>query len=139
MGYFNKIGIISLLVLAGCSSGQKQQSHNKNNVQENNKTHLSSVNNDSVYFIYPKGGEVFIIGKTYTLKWSGKTDTSAALFLIDSSLESKGVSVSISDRVYDIPQTGGEKYRFSQRLKPGTYKFQLGRAESDYFQVKAKE
>ncbi|HLR37485.1 MAG TPA: hypothetical protein VK084_05540 [Chitinophagaceae bacterium] len=139
MGILNKMWIIALLVLVGCSSGQKQESQNKNETQENKKDTLPTVSNDSVYFVYPKGGEVFIIGKTYNLIWKGKTDTAAALFLIDSSLESKGVSVSISDRVYDIPQSGSEEYRFPQRLKPGTYKFQLGRAESQYFQVKAKE
>lgn len=86
---------------------------------------------------FPQGDEKFIRGKTYTLKWTGG-DSTLTIFLVDSSLQSIGVSVSLSDRKYHVENTGTFEYTFPDRLEEGAYKFEIGTAFSKYFQVVSK-
>jgi hypothetical protein len=88
-------------------------------------------------FSFPKGGEKLIKGQTYTLKWSGGHDTTT-LFLIDKSLESQGVSVSITDHVYNLKNTGSFDYTVPATIQDGTYKFQLDKLTSNYFTIASK-
>lgn len=124
---------IFLLSVIGCSLGNRQG--DQKHLSENEAAPSEVRTSDTGYFLFPKGGERLIKGRTYTLKWKGNTDSTVTLFLIDSSLESEGVSVSIADRIYGIPNKGTYRYRFPERIKAGTYKFQVGKAESGYFQV----
>lgn len=89
----------------------------------------------------PKEGDKWEVGKVYSIEWEGKgSESTFALFLIDKSLESEGVSVSISDRVYGIyGDNGAYAYRVPPTMKPGIYKFCLyhgdGDACSPYFSI----
>ncbi len=83
---------------------------------------------------FPKGGEIFSRGKTYILRWSGGDDP-VHVFLVDTSLKSQGASVSISDRVYNVKNTGSVEYTFPKTLKEGTYEFQIGNVTSKPFKV----
>ncbi len=83
---------------------------------------------------YPKGGEKLVAGQSYTLSWTGGPDT-IQISLIDTSLESVGASVSVSDSVYGLKNTGTYKYTVPKTLKPGVYKFQIGNSTSNTFTV----
>lgn len=83
---------------------------------------------------FPVGGEQLTLGKTYTLKWSGGADATD-IFLIDTSLESVGASVSLVDRVYHVPNTGSYQYTIPTRLSPGTYKIEIGDSTSNPFKI----
>lgn len=89
--------------------------------------------------IFPSGGETFSAGQTITLHWNPDptiTDP-IAIFLIDASLEDEGASVSISDRVFDIPNTGSYDYTIPSTIPAGQYSFQIGNANSNYFQIQS--
>lgn len=119
--------------LASCHSqpGNQQQSDKTDSTSV--KTSASS--SSDVQITFPTGGEKLETGKTYTLKWKGGGDSTITIFLIDSSLESKGASVSISDRIYGLKNTGSYDYTLPTRLESGTYKITIGRASSDYFKI----
>lgn len=86
--------------------------------------------------IFPTADSILVKGQTYTLRWSGGgEDKSIAIFVIDQSLESKGVSVSAGDRVYDVPNTGTYNYTVLPTLKDGRYKLQIGNLDSPYFRI----
>lgn len=90
---------------------------------------------DTLQIIFPKGGERLIKGKTYSFKWTGGHDSTISIFLVDSALESKGASVSLTDRLYGIQNKGSYDYSFPDRVAAGTYKVQIGKKESGYFRV----
>lgn len=85
--------------------------------------------------IFPKENSKLLKGQTYTLLWtpgSGRTD----IFLVDRSLESVGVSVSIADRVYNIENSGQYQYTVPKNIPDGEYKFNIGPLSSPYFEIK---
>jgi hypothetical protein len=87
---------------------------------------------------YPAGGESWLPGQSYTLTWtppSTPDSTTTQIFLIDTSLESQGASVSIADRVYGVPDTGSYQYTVPQTLKNGSYRIEIGTLNSNTFQV----
>lgn len=79
--------------------------------------------------LFPLGGETLIAGQTYTLSWV-QGGESIHIFLIDTSLKEQGASVSISDRIYNIPNTGSYTYTVPLTLPSGEYQFQIGTLES---------
>jgi len=91
----------------------------------------------------PKEGDQWETGKTYSIQWSSPGTDPVALFLIDKSLENVGVSVSISDRLYTIPNTGTYSYTVSPAAKVGTYKWCLSANGSQicsaYFEIHASQ
>ncbi len=97
----------------------------------------NSADSTSLQILFPKGGEKLVKGKTYRFRWRGG-DSTLALFLIDSSLESQGASVSIADRKYHIRNTGSYEYTVPRRLKKGKYRLTIGKESSGYFEVVPK-
>lgn len=95
------------------------------------------VSNTPSQVTFPAGGENFVKGKEYSLRWNPESsgEDTIAIFLIDASLESQGASVSIADRIYDVPNTGSYDYTFPESLEEGSYKFQIGKENSNYFKV----
>ncbi len=87
--------------------------------------------------IFPSGGESLVAGQKYTLKWSGGPDTTQ-IFLVDKDLKLIGASVSITDRVYNIKNTGSYEYTIPKTVKPGEYEFQIGDATSNTFNIVSK-
>lgn len=90
---------------------------------------------DSLRITAPDSGEVLTRGTPFEIQWTGGPDT-LTVFLIDSALQTQGASVSISDRIYGIPNSGKLEYTPPQRLNPGTYKLTIGSSSTSYFQVK---
>jgi hypothetical protein len=83
---------------------------------------------------FPTSGTILKLGKTYTIKWKatpGYTD----VFLINHAYESAGVSVSIADRVYNIPDNGSLQYTVPKNIPTGEYKFTIGNLNSEYFEI----
>ncbi len=87
--------------------------------------------------IFPVQGDILVKGFPYHLEWEiiDAPKESIAIFLIDASLEQQGESVSISDRVYDIPNIGTYDYSIPTNLPEGTYKLRIGKMDSGYFRV----
>lgn len=83
---------------------------------------------------FPKGGEKLTKGQTYTLKWTGG-ENQLQIFLIDTSLESQGESVSEVDKLYGINNTGSYDYKIPATVKDGTYKIEIGTMTSKPFQI----
>jgi hypothetical protein len=83
---------------------------------------------------FPHGGENLVAGQTYTLTWSGGPDP-IQIFLVNTALKSAGASVSISDRIYGVKNTGSYAYTVPATMLPGTYEFQIGNSTSNTFQV----
>ena len=86
---------------------------------------------------FPKGGEKLVQGQSYELTWTGGREESLQLFLIDTSLKDQGASVSVSDKVYGIPNTHSYIYKIPENLKPGTYELQIGGETSNRFEIVA--
>jgi hypothetical protein len=85
---------------------------------------------------FPKGSDTLNAGGTYTLTWNNPSaGTTTQIFLIDTSLESQGQSVSITDRVYNVPNTGSYTYTVPATVPAGTYVFAIGQLRSDPFQI----
>lgn len=91
----------------------------------------------SVQIIFPTKADQLAIGQTYSLKWQGGQNP-IDIFLVDDATKSVGVSVSLVDRIYHIPNTGSYDYTVPKYLKPGFYQFEIGDSTSDEFQVVAK-
>lgn len=87
---------------------------------------------------FPNGGEKLIQGQSYELTWSGGREEITQIFLIDTSLEDRGVSVSISDRIYGIENAHRYTYTVPLNIPPGTYRFQIGSQKSQAFDIVAK-
>ncbi len=87
--------------------------------------------------VFPAGGEVFEPGTTHRLSWDDpdNIETTTQIFLIDTALESQGASVSVTDRIYGIPDTGSYEYTFPVSIPNGTYKFSIGTLTSKTFQI----
>lgn len=86
--------------------------------------------------IFPKGGETLTSGKIYTLKWTGAPGDVTQIFLKGSSLEAQGESVSLIDRVYDVPNTGSYDYKIPATAN-GKYIFEIGPLVSKSFAISA--
>ncbi len=123
----------------GCNSGSS--SHNNTADKKTDSPtgeRLSDVQKSQpLNILFPKGGEELVKGKSYTFKWTGG-DSVITIFLVDSSLQSKGASVSLADRVYGLPNNGSYEYTFPDRIQAGTYKVRIGKKESGYFKVVEK-
>lgn len=87
---------------------------------------------------FPKGGEKLVQGQSYELTWTGGREEITHIFLIDTSLEDKGTSVSISDRIYGIENRHKYIYTIPAGMKPGTYRFQIGSKTSEPFDIVLK-
>jgi hypothetical protein len=88
---------------------------------------------------FPLGGEKLVQGETYTLTWTGGRGKDMQIFLIDTALKDMGASISISDRIYGIPNTHSYDYTVPPAMKPGTYEFQIGGMESEEFEIVSKQ
>ncbi|HWC57940.1 MAG TPA: Ser-Thr-rich GPI-anchored membrane family protein [Candidatus Paceibacterota bacterium] len=84
---------------------------------------------------FPAGGEHLVAGHTYVLQWTPTAESTTQIFLIDTALEPIGASVSSVDRVYDVPNTGTYSYTLPKTMKAGTYKFMIGEATSNTFEI----
>lgn len=84
--------------------------------------------------IFPQAGDRLQLGKTYTITWKAKTGTTD-IFLINHAYESAGVSVSIADRIYNIPNNGSFNYTIPKNIPVGSYKFTIGNLNSEYFEI----
>ncbi|MDE2030903.1 MAG: hypothetical protein KGI58_01425 [Patescibacteria group bacterium] len=105
-----------------------------NIILKNNTQQEQPINDGTTKIAFPEGGETFIPGQTYTLKWSYGPNP-LDIFLIDTSLRKYGASVSLSDRVYRITNTGSYEYTFPKNLKDGIYQFRIGNVISNNFKV----
>lgn len=84
--------------------------------------------------LFPTATDQLIAGQQYNLRWTRGGDTTQ-IFLIDTSLETQGESVSVVDRKYNVPNTGSYVYTVPTTLSAGSYRFQIGGASSQAFQV----
>ncbi len=100
------------------------------------KETLAPDSQASSQITFPAGGETLIKGQTYTLQWTGGPEPTQ-IFLIDTSLKSAGASVSISDRIYGIKNTGSYVYKVPTTVKDGIYEFQIGNKTSKTFEIKS--
>lgn len=87
--------------------------------------------------IFPNKGDDLVVGNTYTIRWNKQGEEAIQLFLINTALLGEGASVSISDRIYNVPDSGTYEYMISEALPPGDYKFQIGTLESETFHIVA--
>ncbi len=88
--------------------------------------------------LFPAENTTLIKGKTYTLAWTGTKPSSIAIFLVNKAFEKEGVSVSLADRVYNVPNTGSYRYTVPTNIPEGAYKFEIGTLTSPYFQIKTR-
>lgn len=84
--------------------------------------------------LFPKGNETLKKGQTYTLKWQ-KGSGNTQIFLVDTSLESQGESVSIADRIYNVPNSGVYNYTIPTNIPDSTYVFRIGNLTSKPFHI----
>lgn len=84
--------------------------------------------------IFPKGGETFVTGEVYELKWNGGPD-STHVFLIDTSTEAEDASISAVHRVYGIENKHEYDFTVPPRIAQGTYKLQIGNETSRPFTI----
>ncbi len=82
----------------------------------------------------PKGGETLSPGSQMDLAWTGGPEI-IQIFLIDTSLKPAGTSVSISDRIYNVKNTGTYTYTIPATMKVGAYEFQIGTSTSKTFMI----
>lgn len=87
---------------------------------------------------FPNGDEKLSAGKTYTLKWSGISGNTTSIFLKDKALESQGESVSLVDRVYNVPNTGTFNYTIPADAN-GIYILEIGNLVSDPLTIEANK
>jgi hypothetical protein len=87
---------------------------------------------------FPKEGDTLISGQKYTLKWS-KGEGQTQIFLVNAALESQGESVAVSDRIYNVKDSGTYEYTVSENLTPGKYRFEIGNLTSGVFSIVKKE
>lgn len=120
------------MTAGGCNPGGGERNNETTAIP--NGDSLPAVIPVKINIRFPAAGERLEKGKTYTLQWDGGDDT-VSIFLIDSALEKKGASVSISDRIYGIENTGSYNYTVPERLEEGTYKFTIGAGSSPYFRI----
>lgn len=130
-----------LLLVAGCNAPSGRQGERdapsaagpagSSPVPETSATGDSTA---AVTILFPGAEQTLRKGISYTLKWEGG-GPQVSIFLIDSALETKGASVSISDRVYGIDNAGSYEYTIPERISEGTYKFMIGSGSSPYFRI----
>lgn len=108
------------------------------NLNLSNNFSSTTGNSPAVQIIFPHGNEILAKGQKYTLKWKpGQGNTQ--IFLINQALESHGTSVAISDRIYNVPNTGSYIYTVPQNIEDGSFKFEIGKLTSHYFQIASNE
>jgi hypothetical protein len=91
---------------------------------------------------FPSGGETLVAGKTYTLRWKTPTTTGSTtqIFLVDKALLSQGASVSITDRAYNVSDTGTYDYTIPTAVPDSTYFFVIGAETiSNDFMITSKQ
>lgn len=84
--------------------------------------------------LFPKAGGTLYKGHTYNIQWTGG-GTGEALFLQSADLEKEGQSVSIVDRVYDIPNTSNIQYTVPSEIPDGIYTISIAGLTSGKFQI----
>lgn len=138
------LSIVSFLMwgifMAGCNFGRGNKSRDASVSGNTAEEHsglptVEETTTDSIHILFPTAGKKLIKGESYTFKWAGGKDSVITIFLVDSSLQSQGVSVSLSDRIYGIKNSGSYEYTVPKSLKEGTYKIQIGQASSGYFKI----
>lgn len=86
--------------------------------------------------LFPTENVTLYTGQKYNLRWVASfPDQKIAIFLIDSALEKVGTSVSIVDRVYDVPNSGNFDYIVPENLDTGKYRVTIGDLNSNYFNI----
>ncbi len=139
-------------------SYETTQDHTQSNIQNNQQNNVPSdrknkmlpialaaialiavvvalfVSANTVGVKFPSGGEKLVAGKTYTLKWKGGPNP-IQIFLVDTALVTQGESVSIADRVYNIPNTGSYEYTIPTAVQDSTYEFEIGDMRSKTFKI----
>lgn|GEM_PF-5034850 len=128
-----KLCFIGLLILSVTACMHQPNTQKQALSNENIDTESSSLTS-KIAITFPKSGEGLVKGETYALRWTGG-DSTVTIFLIDSSMETNGVSVSIADRIYGVENRGIYEYTIPNRLDDGSYKFEIGTAKSAYFKV----
>ncbi len=100
----------------------------------------NEIENAPSSITFPTSRETLYAGKTYTLRWDDSDifSSTTSVFLIDSSLLNQGSSVSIIDRVYNIPNIGLYDYMVPTAVADGTYFFVIGSSTSNWFKVSSK-
>lgn len=96
----------------------------------------NEVVQDEGTITYPTSADTLSAGETYTLRWTNLDSTAPTqIFLIDTSLEAQGASVSVIDRVDNVPNNGSYSYVVPAVVTPGTYVFAIGTRRSDEFTI----
>jgi len=126
------VGIIVVLVILVAAFGIFQFSKTQKNPSSSTITPTPTQSQSKITF--PKGGEKLTKGQSYTLTWTGGGNQ-VQIFLIDTSLESQGESVSEVDKLYGISNSGSYDYKIPDDIKDGTYKFEIGTMTSKPFQI----
>jgi hypothetical protein len=126
------VGIIVVLVILVAAFGIFQFSKTQKNPSSSTITPTPTQSQSKITF--PKGGENLTKGQSYTLTWTGGGNQ-VQIFLIDTSLESQGESVSEVDKLYGISNSGSYDYKIPDDIKDGTYKFEIGTMTSKPFQI----
>ncbi len=114
-------GIIIILLLAGVLIFVPQNNKTKTTAQTGTAT-TSTI--PDVNMIYPTGSEMWTIGQTYTMKWSGGAPT-VSIFLINKWAEQFGASVSSFDRIYNIPNRGIYDYTVPAHINTTHNEYQI--------------
>ncbi len=102
------------------------------NLQETPTTNPKSTGNQ---VIFPTQKDTLQKGSPYTLKWTSNEPSPIAIFLVNKAAEKQGVSISLFDRVYNIPNTGSFIYTVPENIPDGEYKLEIGNLNSEYFQI----
>lgn len=90
---------------------------------------------------FPKGREELVAGMSYKITWNHQEDGSPPkasttnLFLVDRSLLDQGVSVSVIDRKYGIPNTGSYNYVIPSGVQESEYFFIIGTTTGHIFKI----
>lgn len=97
----------------------------------------SSTPSTNITITSPTSSTTWQKGQTYQITWTGGGQNNIqAIFLINKAAESYGVSVSLADRIYNVPNTGSYTYTVPTNIPTGEYKLEIDTAQSAYFMIK---
>lgn len=84
--------------------------------------------------LFPRKGGTLFKGHTYNIQWTGGKK-GEALFLSNVALQKEGMSVSLVDRVYDIPNTSNIQYTIPENIPDGLYTISIAELTSGEFNI----
>lgn len=98
----------------------------------------SPTSTSAIKVISPKSEDIWMVGHTYEIKWTGGSDE-VSIYLTDKSLESQSASISKSWSIDNVKNIGSYKFTVPIGLR-GTYRFNISDREgnyaySDYFTI----